>query len=42
MLPLGFGFMIGVPFGVWSLLVLRRPDVKAAFALSDSRATGQQ
>jgi hypothetical protein len=30
MLPLGFGFVLGLPFGVWALLVLRRPDVKAA------------
>jgi hypothetical protein len=35
MLPLGFGVVFGLPFGVWSLLVLRRPDVKAAFAEND-------
>jgi hypothetical protein len=33
MLPL-FGFVVGLPFGIWALWVLRRPDVKAAFAES--------
>ncbi len=37
MLPLGCGFLLGLPFGVWALLVLRRPDVQAAFAVNDSR-----
>jgi serine/threonine protein kinase len=32
MLPLGFGFFLGLPFGIWTLLVLRRADVRAAFA----------
>jgi hypothetical protein len=32
MLPLGAGFLLGLPFGIWALLVLRRPDVQAAFA----------
>jgi hypothetical protein len=32
MLPLGAGFPLGLPFGIWALLVLRRSDVKAAFA----------
>jgi len=32
MLPLGFGFLLGLPFGIWTLLVLRRADVRAAFA----------
>lgn len=31
MLPLGIGFLLGLPFGVWGLLVLSRADVKAAF-----------
>ena len=31
MLPLGAGFPLGLPFGIWALLVLRRPDVHAAF-----------
>ncbi len=31
MLPLGFGFVLGLPFGIWALLVLRRTDVQAAF-----------
>lgn len=34
MLPLGWG----LPFGVWGLLVMRRPDVKAAFAVKDGCA----
>ena len=35
MLPLSFGFVLGLPFGIWALLVLRRPDVKAAFDRND-------
>ncbi len=35
MLPLGYGFLFGLPFGVWALRVLRRPDVRAAFAVND-------
>ena len=31
-LPLSFGFMIGVPMGIWALIVLNRSDVQAAFA----------
>jgi hypothetical protein len=38
MLPLGFGFLFGLPAGVWALLVLRRPDVQAAFAANDGLA----
>jgi hypothetical protein len=37
MLPLGFGFVFGLPFGAWGLLVLSRADVKAAFADNDRR-----
>ena len=37
MLPLGAGFLLGLPSGVWSLLLLKRADVKAAFALNDNR-----
>jgi hypothetical protein len=37
MLPLGLGFLLGVPGGIWTLLVLKRPSVKAAFARNDSR-----
>jgi hypothetical protein len=37
MLPLGLGFLFGIPFGVWGLLVLARPDVKAAFDSNGSR-----
>jgi serine/threonine protein kinase len=37
MLPLGPGFVLGLPVGIWVLWVLVRPDVKAAFAENDSR-----
>jgi hypothetical protein len=32
MLPVSYHFLIGVPFGIWALIVLRRPAVQAAFA----------
>jgi hypothetical protein len=32
MLPLGFGFFLGLPFGIWALLVLQRADVRSAFS----------
>lgn len=32
MLPLTLGWFIGLPLGLWAFLVLRRPEVKAAFA----------
>jgi hypothetical protein len=38
MLPLGAGFPLGLPFGIWALLVLRRPDVQAAFAANANHA----
>jgi hypothetical protein len=31
MLPCHPGFIIGLPIGLWSLMVLSRPEVKAAF-----------
>jgi hypothetical protein len=34
MLPMGMGFIVGWPAGIWALVVLRRPDVRAAFARS--------
>jgi hypothetical protein len=36
MLPLGAGFLVGLPSGVWGLFVLKRAAVKAAFALNDN------
>ena len=33
MLPCTLGFIIGLPAGIWALMVLRQPDVKAAFRL---------
>jgi len=38
MLPFGYHFLIGFPIGCWALVVLRRPEVKAAFALDLRRA----
>jgi tRNA A-37 threonylcarbamoyl transferase component Bud32 len=32
MLLLDFGFVFGLPLGIWALVVLRRADVRAAFA----------
>jgi len=37
MFLLPFAFVVGFPCGIWALRVLRRPDVKAAFAENDSR-----
>jgi hypothetical protein len=31
-LPLSAGFMIGIPMGIWALIMLYRPDVQEAFA----------
>ena len=31
MLPCHAGFLLGLPIGIWSLTVLMRPEVKAAF-----------
>ena len=33
----GPGAILGLPFGVWTWVVLNRPEVKAAFAANDSR-----
>jgi serine/threonine protein kinase len=32
MLPIGLGILIGLPVGIWALIVLRKPEVKLAFA----------
>jgi hypothetical protein len=32
LLPGPFGCMVGIPIGIWSMIVLNRPTVKAAFA----------
>jgi predicted Ser/Thr protein kinase len=32
-LPLSAGFMIGIPMGIWALILLYRPDVQEAFAV---------
>lgn len=31
-------FVLGIPFGIWALVVLRKPEVKAAF---ENRTSGQ-
>jgi predicted Zn finger-like uncharacterized protein len=31
MLPCGFCCLLGLPFGIWSLVVINRPDVKDSF-----------
>jgi hypothetical protein len=37
MLPCSPSFVIGLPLGLWALMVLRRPDVKAAFRANAER-----
>ena len=32
MLPCTYAFLIGIPMGIWALVVLTKPEVKAAFA----------
>ena len=39
-LPLSFGFMIGMPMGLWALIVLYRSDVQAAFAANAEKKHG--
>jgi hypothetical protein len=41
LLPLSAGFMLGVPMGVWALIVLNRPDAQQAFAASKKRRLGK-
>jgi tRNA A-37 threonylcarbamoyl transferase component Bud32 len=31
MMPWSLGFLVGLPFGIWGLVVLRKPEVRAAF-----------
>jgi hypothetical protein len=31
MVPCSFGFLVGLPIGIWSLVILSRADVKAGF-----------
>jgi tRNA A-37 threonylcarbamoyl transferase component Bud32 len=38
LLPLGYHFFLGLPIGIWTLRVLRRAEVKAAFAHNLRRA----
>lgn len=33
---LASGIIFGIPFGIWAIIVLRRPDVRAAFAAQTS------
>jgi tRNA A-37 threonylcarbamoyl transferase component Bud32 len=39
--PLSAGFMLGVPMGIWALLVLNRPDTQQAFAAGRKRKLGK-
>ena len=32
LIPFHTGFIIGLPIGIWSLVVLARPEIKEAFA----------
>jgi tRNA A-37 threonylcarbamoyl transferase component Bud32 len=40
LLPCMLGFLVGLPFGIWSLVVLNRPRVRAAFARARGAAKG--
>ncbi len=31
LIPCGSCWLLGIPFGIWALVVLSRPDVKSAF-----------
>ncbi len=42
MLPCHPGFLIGLPIGLWSLMVLLRPEVKAAFRRQQALAAAQR
>lgn len=37
MMPITPGFVLGLPFGIWALVVLGRPDVAAAFESNGSK-----
>jgi serine/threonine protein kinase len=41
LVPLSAGFMLGVPMGIWALIVLNRSDVQQAFATSSKRRLGR-
>jgi len=36
-MPLSLGFMLGLPMGIWALIVLYRADVQEAFAATNKR-----
>jgi predicted Ser/Thr protein kinase len=40
-LPLHVGFLIGLPMGIWALVMLARPDVQEAFGRGRPAAAGQ-
>ena len=42
MAPLPPFFLVGLPVGIWALVVLRRPEVKAAFAVAQRPDMGRQ
>ena len=41
LLPLSAGFMLGVPMGIWALIVLNRSETQQAFATSKKRGLGK-
>jgi hypothetical protein len=40
MLPLGVDFLISLPFGIWALVILTKPEVKTAFGGGRTAAAG--
>jgi serine/threonine protein kinase len=40
MVPWSPGWVLGLPFGIWTLMVLRRPAIKTAFHGVDAGSTG--
>jgi hypothetical protein len=41
-LPCGFGWILGLPAGLWTLVALARPDVQAAFQHRQAEYDAQQ
>ncbi len=42
MLPLGVDFLISLPFGIWALVVLTKPEVKTAFGQAEGAAAASK
>jgi hypothetical protein len=41
-LPCGFGWVVGLPAGLWALTVLARPEVQAAFQFRKAEYDAEQ